>query len=146
MSCKPLVVAIDFGTTFSGYAFSLRHDFENDPLKISASTWIGGSSATLSLKTSSCVLFQPSGEFHSFGFDAEEKYNDLAMDELHLDWYFFRRFKMLLYNIEVSVYSVKSVTLHSHSILQSLECHWSCCKLSIALKHVMFQQWRSQNA
>ena len=100
---KILVVAIDFGTTFSGYAFSFRHEFEKDPLKICSSQWIGGSRAAISLKTSSCVLFHPSGEFDSFGFDAEEKYNDLAMDDLHHDWFFFRRFKMLLYNTEVSI-------------------------------------------
>lgn len=33
-----LVAAIDFGTTYSGYAFSFRHDFERDPLKISTNT------------------------------------------------------------------------------------------------------------
>ena len=100
-SDKILVVALDFGTTFSGYAFSFRHEFEKDPLKISSSNWMGGSRAAVSLKTSSCVLFRPSGEFDTFGFDAEEKYNDLAMDDFHRDWFYFRRFKMLLYNVEV---------------------------------------------
>lgn len=39
---KLIVAAIDFGTTFSGYAFSFRHDFETDPYKIQANNWIGG--------------------------------------------------------------------------------------------------------
>ena len=30
------VAAIDFGTTYSGYAFSLRDDFKKDPLIIIA--------------------------------------------------------------------------------------------------------------
>ena len=37
-SNKLLVAAIDFGTTYSGYAFSFRHDYERDPLKISTNT------------------------------------------------------------------------------------------------------------
>ena len=28
------VAAIDFGTTYSGYAYSFRYDFETNPLKI----------------------------------------------------------------------------------------------------------------
>jgi len=29
-----LVAAIDFGTAYSGYAFSSREDFKRDPLKV----------------------------------------------------------------------------------------------------------------
>jgi hypothetical protein len=32
---KIMVAAIDFGTTYSGYAFSFRHEYEADKLKIS---------------------------------------------------------------------------------------------------------------
>ena len=36
-----IVVAIDFGTTYSGYAFSLGTEFEKDPAKISSNKpWI----------------------------------------------------------------------------------------------------------
>jgi hypothetical protein len=31
-----VVVAIDFGTTYSGWAFSYKDDYERDPLKITA--------------------------------------------------------------------------------------------------------------
>ena len=38
------VAVIDFGTTFSGYAFSPRDDFKKGPLKIVAKqAWNGGS-------------------------------------------------------------------------------------------------------
>ena len=37
-----LVAAIDFGTTYSGWAFSFKHEFERDPTKISAKNWTGG--------------------------------------------------------------------------------------------------------
>lgn len=104
-SDKVLVAAIDFGTTYSGYAFSFRHDYEKDPSKISTNTtWIAGHKNLFSLKTPTCVLLQPDQSFHSFGYEAEEKYSDLAVDEEHEDWYFFRRFKMQLYQNMVFTY------------------------------------------
>ena len=42
------------------------------------------------------VLFNKGGQFHSFGYEAEEKYTSLAFDDEHHDWYYFRRFKMIL--------------------------------------------------
>lgn len=100
-----IVAAIDFGTTFSGYAFSFVHQYMKDPLKISLNTWTAGSGGVMSLKTSTCVLFDPKGEFHSFGYDAEDKYSDLALDNIHHDWYYFRRFKMTLYKRKVCLLS-----------------------------------------
>ncbi|XP_053384646.1 heat shock 70 kDa protein 12B-like [Mercenaria mercenaria] len=92
-----LVAAFDFGTTYSGYAFS----FLNDPLKIVTNqSWIAGSEKLISLKTPTCVLLKPNKEFHSFGFEAENKYADLAEDDEHHGWLLFRRFKMKLHNTD----------------------------------------------
>lgn len=96
-----LVAAIDFGTTYSGYAFSLLHEYKKDPLKISTATWKAGSGGLVSLKTPTCVLFDSTGKFHSFGYEAEEKYSNLALDDEHHDWFYFSRFKMILYNKKV---------------------------------------------
>ena len=98
-----LVAAIDFGTTFSGYAFFFLHDYKRDPLKISANSWNAGIGHLVTLKTSTCVLFDAAGNFHSFGFEAEEKYSNLALDEMHHNWYYFRRFKMMLYDKTVQM-------------------------------------------
>lgn len=95
------MAAIDFGTTYSGYGFSFRHDFESNPLKISLNQWASGTGRLLTEKTPTCVLFNPDGEFDSFGFEAEEKYGNLALDEEHKPWYYFRRFKMGLYDQQV---------------------------------------------
>ncbi|XP_061163780.1 heat shock 70 kDa protein 12A-like [Saccostrea echinata] len=92
-----IVAAVDFGTTFSGYAFSFLHEYQKDPTKCSTFTWTAGSGGLQSLKTSSCVLFDKHGNFHSCGFEAEDKYSELALDEEHHDWMFFKRFKMNLY-------------------------------------------------
>lgn len=95
-----LSAAIDFGTTFSGYAFSTQYEYKQSPLKVSNMTWTAGSGNLMSLKTSTCILFSPNGNFHTFGFDAEDKYADLLDNQKHHSWYFFRRFKMSLYEQE----------------------------------------------
>lgn len=93
---KLMVIAIDFGTTYSGYAFSLKQD----PLKISENTgWIGG--GLMSHKTPTSLLLKPDRTLDKFGYEAEDKYFDLASEDQHREWYFFSRFKMLLYNKKV---------------------------------------------
>ncbi|XP_045185047.2 heat shock 70 kDa protein 12A-like [Mercenaria mercenaria] len=90
-----LVAAFDFGTIYSGYAFSFR----DNPLKVQTNQgWNAGSEKLISLKTPTCVLLNNKGEFHSFGFEAENKYASLAEDDEHHGWMLFRRFKMLLHN------------------------------------------------
>lgn len=54
-------------------------------------------------KTSTYVLFDANGKVASFGFDAEKKYSELASENKHRDWYYFRRFKMMLYNETVNI-------------------------------------------
>ena len=96
-----LVAAIDFGTTYSGYAFSSREDFQRDPTKAYLRQWVDPTSSTMNNKTSTCILFDESVNFNKFGFEAEAKYQDLIMDNEHKTWYFFRRFKMTLYDKQV---------------------------------------------
>lgn len=98
-----LVAAIDFGTTFSGYAFQTKSDFKQDPIRIQGFTWTTGSNAGLSMKTPTCVLFNPLKEFDSFGIEAEDKYTQLAEEDDHRNWYYFRRFKMQLYRCQVNI-------------------------------------------
>lgn len=118
-----LVAAIDFGTTFSGYAFAFKADYKDDPLKISGYTWTLGSAAGLSLKTPTCVLFDKHGDFHSFGNEAEDKYTQLAEAEEHRDWYYFRRFKMQLYKSHVSKMEVWPLVLYnSIRLFQMNQC------------------------
>ncbi|XP_060551251.1 heat shock 70 kDa protein 12B-like [Ruditapes philippinarum] len=92
-----LVAAIDFGTTYSGWAFSFKHDFDKDPTKVSAKNWIGDK--LVSAKAPTCVLIKPDGKtLDSFGYAAETKYAELAEEGAHEPWYYFRRFKMMLYD------------------------------------------------
>ncbi|XP_052780577.1 heat shock 70 kDa protein 12B-like [Mya arenaria] len=94
-----LVASIDFGTTYSGWAFSFRHEFESDPTKVSAKNWSGGQ--LFHRKGPTCVLIRPDGEtLDAFGYEAENKYFDLSMEESHTQWFYFRRFKMKLFKQE----------------------------------------------
>ncbi|KAK3584377.1 hypothetical protein CHS0354_001304 [Potamilus streckersoni] len=92
MSFK-IVSAIDFGTTFSGYAYS----FSSSPDKIYTNKNWGQTQGFLLHKTPTCLLLKPDGEFDSFGFEAVSKYNDLAEEDAD-SYYYFDRFKMKLYD------------------------------------------------
>ncbi len=84
------VAAIDFGTTYSGYAFSPRDDFKKDPLKIVANqAWNAGSQ-------------NDKEELVSFGYEAENKYSDIVIDRKQNEYLFFQRFKMQLYKNKVN--------------------------------------------
>ncbi|XP_062596447.1 heat shock 70 kDa protein 12B-like [Saccostrea cucullata] len=93
-----LVAAIDFGTTYSGYAFSFRVDFDQDPSRIKAYNWIAGSQSLISHKAPSVILLKPDKTFDSFGYDAEDKYASLTELSEHEGWLYFKRFKMTLHN------------------------------------------------
>lgn len=100
---KLLVAAIDFGTAYSGYAFSLRSDYRLDPLKIEPNHWTGYSSQTMSPKAPSSVLLNLDKTFKSFGYTAEEEYSSLVENGQHQEWYFFTKIKMrLLYKEKIS--------------------------------------------
>ncbi|GIY74543.1 heat shock 70 kDa protein 12A [Caerostris extrusa] len=74
-----VVVAIDFGTTYSGYAFSFTRDPDNIHMM---KKW-------------------DEGTFHSFGYSARDYYHDLDEEEAK-GWLYFEKFKMTLHHSEVS--------------------------------------------
>lgn len=143
-----MVVAIDFGTSYSGYAFSTRNDFQRDPLKIHANqAWNSGKKQLLSLKTPTCLLLDKKREIVSFGYEAEDAYAELVLDDKHHDYYFFERFKMKLFQnkkldcgmeisdvsgkqipaIEVFGKSIKALTDHFMRLLETegIDIKWS---------------------
>jgi len=94
---KVVVAAIDFGTTYSGYAFT----FTTDKTKVYCNHWNAGARGLVSHKTPTTVLINSKQQFDSFGYEAEDKYSDLAEDDKHFGWYYFRRFKMKLFKNSV---------------------------------------------
>ena len=94
------VVAIDFGTAYSGYAFASKQDYACDPPKYSTSSWQG--SKLLSLKAPTAVLLDENKELVSFGYDAENQFSELLSDNEHKAYFYFHQFKMLLHNQRVT--------------------------------------------
>lgn len=90
-----LVAAIEIGTAFSGYAFSSREDFKNDPLQITSPEW---SKSPIAHKVPTCVLFDKNKSFLAFGYEAGKIFKELSENGIHQEHYFFERFKMQLYN------------------------------------------------
>lgn len=101
---KIVIAAIDFGTTYSGYAYIFRDELDkannsSEKRNVIYKHWQSGSDAGIcSRKTPTCLLLNPKGEFDSFGYPAEGKYYNLTNDDAHHGWKFFKRFKMILLN------------------------------------------------
>eukprot|EP00918_Siedleckia_nematoides_P020086 GHVU01042803.1.p1 GENE.GHVU01042803.1~~GHVU01042803.1.p1 ORF type:complete len:676 (-),score=68.68 GHVU01042803.1:1207-3204(-) len=117
-----VVVAIDFGTTFSGYAFS----FTRDPDSIHMMRkWEGGDPGVINQKTPTCLLLTPEGQFHSFGFTARDFFHDLDPQESK-KWMYFEKFKMALHysqdlNLETTIKAsngkeVTAISVFTHSL------------------------------
>ncbi|XP_067658034.1 uncharacterized protein [Haliotis asinina] len=89
-----VVVAIDFGTTFSGYALSFVRDPESVHMM---RNWEGGDPGVINQKTPTTILLTPEGHLDSFGFTARDRYHNLTPDEAR-KWMYFERFKMVLHH------------------------------------------------
>ncbi|KAK3099457.1 hypothetical protein FSP39_004644 [Pinctada imbricata] len=91
-----IIAAIDFGTTFSGYAYALTSNKDN----IYTNRNWGQTQGFLLQKTPSCLLLRPDTEFDSFGFEAVTQFNDLTEEDAE-NYYYFDRFKMNLYDNKI---------------------------------------------
>lgn len=124
MACPfSVVVAIDFGTTSSGYAFSFTRDSEaihmmrqESPsvtifcpirfylyqlfLSYQHRRWEGGDPGVANQKSPTCLLLTPDLRFHSFGFAARDFYHDLDPEEAR-HWLYFDKFKMKIHSTSV---------------------------------------------
>uniref|UniRef100_A0A671Q7P0 Heat shock 70 kDa protein 12B-like n=1 Tax=Sinocyclocheilus anshuiensis TaxID=1608454 RepID=A0A671Q7P0_9TELE len=89
-----VVVAIDFGTTSSGYAYSFTEDPETIHMM---RRWEGGDPGVANQKSPTCLLLTPDLRFHSFGFAARDSYHDLDPEEAR-HWLYFDKFKMKIHS------------------------------------------------
>ena len=94
-----VVVAIDFGTTYSGFAFSFIKDQGKDSIFMNRD-WVNEQGGQTS-KTPTCLLLKPDLSFDSFGYEAIEKYASLEGEGEEKEYLFFKNFKMTLHNDEV---------------------------------------------
>lgn len=88
------IIAIDFGTAYSGYAYTVASkEKQIDPF---LKKW-GKEHGYDTPKTPTCILLNEHGEFLKFGYDAKTTYMNLRGEEAKTN-YFFQNFKMDLYN------------------------------------------------
>uniref|UniRef100_A0A3B5BGR4 Uncharacterized protein n=1 Tax=Stegastes partitus TaxID=144197 RepID=A0A3B5BGR4_9TELE len=112
------VVAIDFGTTYSGYAYSMTsREEEPDPY---LKTW-GEEVGLQTVKTPTCILFNEQEEFLKFGYEAKLVYGKMKGDEAR-NKLFFNCFKMSLYvNSDLTIKaangeSMKALTVFTEAL------------------------------
>lgn len=94
-STQVLVAGIDFGTTYSGYAYSFKSEWQ----KVYINKWDGGKLMTY--KTPTILLLNPDKSFNSFGYEAEKNYAEILEEggeegRTFMDYFYFYRFKMML--------------------------------------------------
>ncbi|XP_076082445.1 heat shock 70 kDa protein 12A-like [Mytilus galloprovincialis] len=89
----PLFVGtIDFGTTFSGYAYMSKDEFQGKTKHIETRAWRVDRWTRHKAPTS--VLFDEWKHFHTFGYEAEEHFHEYVKSGSLDKWYFFQNFKL----------------------------------------------------
>ena len=92
-----VVAAIDFGTSYSGYAYSYKD--EKDKFYINDD--ISGDSFIIKFPTA--ILFDDQQKLVAFGDDAVENYSKYAESKREHKYMYFDQFKMTLYNKQVNI-------------------------------------------
>ncbi|XP_062571658.1 heat shock 70 kDa protein 12A-like [Saccostrea cucullata] len=89
-----VVAAIDFGTAYSGFAFSMK----DSQLDVIPGKWKTHSSDLLeSPKTPTSLLLTISNDFVAFGYEAEKQFRELVEEDKHNDYRYFNQMKMVLF-------------------------------------------------
>ncbi|KAM4731311.1 heat shock 70 kDa protein 12A-like [Anableps anableps] len=87
------IIAIDFGTAYSGYAYNIScKEEETEPI---LRKW-GKEHGLETPKTPTSILFDKHGKFMKFGYEAKRAYISMRGEEAKKH-YFFENFKMALY-------------------------------------------------
>ncbi|XP_067042599.1 heat shock 70 kDa protein 12A-like [Acropora muricata] len=91
-----ITVAIDFGTTYSGFGFAEANVLGESSIQVFRG-WGRGQGFSF-YKTPTCVLLNPDGSFCKFGHAAVETYTKALAKGNNKDFIYFERFKLILYN------------------------------------------------
>ncbi|VVC41408.1 Hypothetical protein CINCED_3A014585 [Cinara cedri] len=113
-----IIVAVDIGTTYTGYAYSFRRSGRISVMKkpdYESDTIADGQ------KIPTALLLSPDFNFHSFGTAARDYFHDMHPEEAQ-KWYYFDKFKMFLYNKDdiskdTHIMAANSVSLPATRIL-----------------------------
>lgn len=97
-SNKIIVVAIDVGTAYSGYAFSYR----SRPQEVIVNNWKSHGNDGFSHKAPSSILLNETYNFVAFGYEAEEEFSKIVQNRNKDKFFFVKDFKTQLANDQVS--------------------------------------------
>lgn len=105
-------IAIDFGT--SNCAVGYSSDTTKDDVQV-ISEWRDGVPTHGKIPTA--ILFDENQKFVAFGNRAIDTYRDLVLDKENEKFYFFEKFKMVLYDDEVS----KAMFFYKKHVYEKIE-------------------------
>ena len=126
MKDELMVCAIDIGTTYSGYAYSMR----SDPMKIYCPHWTSGTSTLASHKIPTTVLLDKNKKIVAFGYEAEKLYSEFVQEKEADDHFFFRRFKMVLHEITTKKVCTRLCPIHFRPTVLQSECIRHKCNMN----------------
>ncbi|XP_054908989.1 uncharacterized protein LOC129374545 [Poeciliopsis prolifica] len=107
-----LIIAIDFGSGFSGYAFNVKPREEGGETQIKR--WSNGLGLDTP-KTPTCILFDEHKEFMKFGYEAKTEFNNMRGEETEKH-YFFENFNITVRGKDTSKQTIKAANDKSMSI------------------------------
>lgn len=115
---RSVTVAIDFGTTYSGFGFAEAKVSGESGIQVFRG-WGRGQGFSF-YKTPTSVLLAPDGNFSKFGHAAVEAYAKNLAKGNNQDIIFFERFKLVLYNTKASGLFTLSRPAHGYLLSQLL--------------------------
>ncbi|XP_014828556.1 PREDICTED: heat shock 70 kDa protein 12A-like isoform X1 [Poecilia mexicana] len=109
-----LIISIDFGLGFSGYAFNVKPRQEGGETQIKR--WSYGLGLDTP-KTPTCILFDEHGEFMKFGYEAKTAFNNMRGGEAEKH-YFFEDFNIAIQGKDISKQTIKAANDKSMTTLK----------------------------
>lgn len=90
-----IIAAIDIGSMWMGFAYSLKDDWKN--------VLFWASEEPMPYKVPTCILLQKDFSTSWIGYEAEDKYAELISKDNNHDYFFFKRFQTNLNQSSVSL-------------------------------------------
>jgi hypothetical protein len=89
-------VAIEFNMETSRLAFCTRDDYNEGRIRIKCKQW-SKCDNLLTISAPSTVIITPDGKtLHGYGYDAESFYDDLELENEHVQYYIFKNISIKL--------------------------------------------------
>ncbi|XP_027880041.1 heat shock 70 kDa protein 12A-like [Xiphophorus couchianus] len=109
-----LIIAIDFGSGFSSYAFNVKPREEGGETQIKR--WSNGLGLDTP-KTPTCILFDEHEEFMKFGYEAKTEFNEMREGEAE-KYYFFDNVNIAIQGKDTSKQTIKAANDKSMKVLK----------------------------